>query len=261
MIKPKVGIFGLTGCAGDQLALLNCEDRLLEILGSMEVQDFPMASSERNKDCTLDFAFVDGSILTDRDVLSIRKIRRRSKLLIALGTCAVWGGIPATDRSFDRKHMLKDIYGEIAFQHRPLPARPLHEVVEVDLNISGCPIEEEQLLSAMADLLNDNLPVFTDSAVCMECKIREANCLLVEKGQLCLGPVTAGGCKARCLSVGSPCIGCRGPLGGANWQSALKMFGDLDVQETDLALKLRTFAPVILPCFNRRENREAENSY
>ena len=46
MSKPTVGIFGLTGCAGDQLVILNCEDRLMDIVALLDVRDFLMASSE-----------------------------------------------------------------------------------------------------------------------------------------------------------------------------------------------------------------------
>ena len=51
MSKPTVGIFGLTGCAGDQLVILNCEDRLMDIVALLDVRDFLMASSENDQAC------------------------------------------------------------------------------------------------------------------------------------------------------------------------------------------------------------------
>ena len=45
MAKPTVGIFGLTGCAGDQLVILNCEDQLLDVLAAVDLRDFLMGSS------------------------------------------------------------------------------------------------------------------------------------------------------------------------------------------------------------------------
>ena len=45
MGKPTVGIFGLTGCAGDQLAILNCEDQLLDLVSFIDIRDFLMGSS------------------------------------------------------------------------------------------------------------------------------------------------------------------------------------------------------------------------
>ena len=61
MAKPTVGIFGLTGCAGDQLAILNCEDRLLDLVALIDIRDFPMASSDGNQECALDIAMVEGA--------------------------------------------------------------------------------------------------------------------------------------------------------------------------------------------------------
>src|SRR5208283_416077 len=98
MSKPKVGIFGLTGCAGDQLVILNCEDQLLDLVALVDIRDFLMASSENQTDCQLDIALVEGAVCTKRDAARLLAIRKRSKFLVALGTCAVWGGVPAMDR-------------------------------------------------------------------------------------------------------------------------------------------------------------------
>ena len=52
--------------------------------------------------------------------------------------------------------------------------------------------------------------------VCTECRMLENNCLLVERGELCCGPITAAGCEARCPDLRVPCVGCRGPVADAN---------------------------------------------
>jgi len=66
MNKPALGIFGLTGCAGDQLAILNCEDRLLDIVALVDVRDFLMASSANDAACSLDIALVEGAVVSER---------------------------------------------------------------------------------------------------------------------------------------------------------------------------------------------------
>ena len=63
MDKPSIGIYGLTGCAGDQLAILNCEDELLDIAGSLDIKFFPMATSANDEECSLDIVFVEGSVV------------------------------------------------------------------------------------------------------------------------------------------------------------------------------------------------------
>jgi coenzyme F420-reducing hydrogenase gamma subunit len=240
---PRVGIFGLTGCAGDQLVILNCEDELLAIVGALDIRDFLMASSLNDTECGLDIALVEGAVVSRRDEECLRRIRTRSRLLVAIGTCAVWGGIAAMDRATDRPRLVQDVYGREGLEFDTLPARALHEIVEVDHAVTGCPIEKDEIVAAIAGLLNGDPPLSPPTPVCAECKMHENNCLLVEKALPCLGPVTAGGCHARCLALGIPCVGCRGPVQDANVESALAMYEETGLPREQVERKLRTFAP------------------
>jgi coenzyme F420-reducing hydrogenase gamma subunit len=243
MPKPNVGIFGLTGCAGDQLAILNCEDRLLDLVALIEIRDFLMASSENNTECPLDIALVEGAVLTTRDAETLRAVRKRAKTLVALGTCAVWGGVAAMDRGADRAKLLEEVYGARGKEYDTYPAQALHEIVKVDLRITGCPVEKEHLLSGIASLLNGDAPLYPTYPVCTECRMRENNCLLVERGEICCGPMTAAGCNARCPEMRVPCVGCRGPAGDTNAPSLLAMFEEKGFDRQRIAGRLRTFAP------------------
>ena len=243
MSKPTVGIFGLTGCAGDQLAIVNCEDQLLDLVSLIDVRDFLMASSENDAICPLDVALVEGAVLTNQDAERLRKIRQRAKALVAIGTCAVWGGVAAMDRGADRRKLLQDVYGEAGLAYDSVAAQALDEVVKVDLKITGCPIEKEHFLSAIANLLNGNAPIYPEYPVCTECRMFENNCLLIERGEICCGPVTAAGCQARCPALRVPCVGCRGPVADANSSSLLAAFEEKGVDRQAVAARLRTFAP------------------
>ena len=243
MSKPTVGIFGLTGCAGDQLAILNCEDRLLDLVSVIDVRDFLMASSENDGDCPLDVALVEGAVLSKKDAEKLRSIRKRAKVLVALGTCAVWGGVAAMDRGADRRKLLQEVYGETGPVYDSVPAQALHEIVKVDLNITGCPIEKDHVLGAIGNLLNGDAPVYPEYPVCSECRMLETNCLLIERGQLCCGPITAAGCQARCPNLRVACVGCRGPVGDANPSSLLAAFEEKGFDRHAIAARLRTFAP------------------
>jgi sulfhydrogenase subunit delta len=243
MSKLKVGIFGLTGCAGDQLVVLNCEDQLLDLVALIDIRDFLMASSAGDPECCLDVAFVEGAVLTTRDAEVLRTIRKRSNAVVAMGTCAVWGGVAAMDRGIDRGKALEEVFGERGRAFDSYPAQALHEIVKVDFNITGCPIEKSQFLDAVASLLNGDTPVFPDSPVCTECRMRENNCLLIERDEVCCGPITAGGCDARCPAVRIPCIGCRGPAVDCNTGSALAMFVQKGFDRQRIATRLKTFAP------------------
>jgi len=244
MAKPKLGVFGLTGCAGDQLVILNCEDELLQLTELVDIKDFLMASSANDTACKLDVALVDGAVLSKKDEDRLKQIRERSGLLVALGTCAVWGGVATMDRYDDRSERLAEVYGDMGSRYDTMPAKALHEVVKVDLNITGCPIEKGQLVAAVASLLQGDPPVYPQYPVCTECRMKENNCLLIEQGKFCCGSLTVAGCAARCTSLNIPCVGCRGPAADANIPSALAMFAEKGYGNEEIAARLRTFAPL-----------------
>jgi coenzyme F420-reducing hydrogenase gamma subunit len=243
-MKPTVGIFGLTGCAGDQLAILNCEDELLDLVELLDVRDFLMASSGPDTGASLDIAFVEGAVATHRDEERLRRIRERSRTLIAIGTCAVWGGVAALDRFADRAALLEEIYGPASRAFDQLSVRALHEVVPVDYRITGCPIERGEFLTAVACLLNGDPPPTLACSVCAECRMRESTCLLVERGLPCLGPVTAAGCDARCPALGVACIGCRGPAADRNVESLLATLEARGTPAAAARRRLESFGPL-----------------
>ena len=81
---------------------------------------------------------------------ALRRIRARAGTLVAIGTCAVWGGVAATSGDTPRAAWLEEIYGPIGASYDSLPARALRDVVQVDFQITGCPIEKEEFLAAVA---------------------------------------------------------------------------------------------------------------
>lgn len=242
MNKPSVGIYGLTGCAGDQLTILNCEDELLDIAGALEIKFFPMAMTNNDEQCPLDIAFVEGSVVQPEDERMLRKLRDRAKLLVAIGTCAVWGGVQAMKNEVSREELKRQVYGPRGMVFDTIAAQPLSHFVKVDMAISGCPIEKEQFLQAAAALLHGDLPRFPNYSVCAECKMAEHPCVLLERGELCLGPITAAGCNARCPSHNRPCIGCRGPVEEANISSEIQILQEKGFTWVDIQNRLRSFA-------------------
>lgn len=240
--KPTVGIYGLTSCAGDQLAILNCEDELLKIFNALDIRFFPMAMTKNDEECPLDIVFVEGTVVQPRDEKMLKRLRERSKLLVAIGTCAVWGGVSAMKNEISRENLKEKVYGQNGKYFMSIIPQPLSSFVKVDFVISGCPIEKEQLLQSIAFLLHGDLPNLPNFSVCTECKMVENTCLLVEKGELCLGPITRAGCKARCISHNQPCIGCHGPVDEANVSSEIKILNEKGFTCDDIQSRLRTFA-------------------
>ena len=244
MEKPRLGIFGLTGCAGDQLALLNCEDELLTLFDIVDVKDFVMGSSAVDPEVRIDIALVEGAVLSRGDAGRLRDIRERCDRLVAIGTCAVWGGIAAMDREFDRAQLLEEIYGPMADGFDTEAARPLDAVVQVDARVTGCPVEKDEILGALADLLRGLSPHSPQYPVCVECRSREYGCVLRTRAEMCLGPVTAAGCGARCPAFSVACVGCRGPAPDANFAAVAQLFRERGVEPELVRRRLSTFSPL-----------------
>ncbi|MDI6870206.1 MAG: NADH:ubiquinone oxidoreductase [Bacillota bacterium] len=244
-MKPRVGIYGLTSCAGDQLVLLNCEDELLDIVAAVDLRSFVMAQSDP-AETELDVAFVEGAVAQLRDLRMLQDIRQRAALLVAIGTCATWGGIPALTGENEVAGAKRRVYGS-GIKAKPgffenLPPTPLSRHVKVDLAVPGCPIEPEQLLTGLASLLHGDLPRLPKYPVCAECKMKENSCLLVRDGAACLGPLTVAGCGARCPSLNRPCMGCRGPIEEANYFAEYRRLMELGHDPKEIRLRLQTFA-------------------
>jgi|Deesub1362B_J571_1020462.scaffolds.fasta_scaffold00013_123 sulfhydrogenase subunit delta len=239
-MKPKIGILGFTGCAGCQLMILNLEDELLDIFKRIKLVSFQMASSEM-KDEKLDIAFVEGSITTEEQKKELEKIRKKSKILVAIGNCATLGGVQALSNGIkSSREMMKEVYGGEFW--RLMDSKPLSEFVEVDFELFGCPIEKQEFLEMIRFLLRGFIPLKRDYPVCLECKLKDNECILLEK-RICLGPLTVAGCGARCPSLGLECLGCRGVIEGeARLESAIKIFEDAGVSAEDVKKIFRIFS-------------------
>lgn len=241
-MKPRVGIFGLSGCFGEQIVILNCEDQLLSLVGEVELADFLTASSINDTAGPLDVAFVEGSVGTAHEEAALKRIRERSGLLVAIGSCACFGGVQAAWGGAPREAAARDIYGGAADGYDSQPHRPLRDFVRVDAAIPGCPIEKQEFLQAVACLLNGDLPQPVTYPVCAECRMKEQECLLLAYGIHCSGPVTTGGCGARCPGFNSPCIGCRGPADDANVASMEAIITKAGYTVEDFRRRQRLFA-------------------
>jgi coenzyme F420-reducing hydrogenase gamma subunit len=244
--KPRVGVFGLTGCAGDQLQILNCEDELLWLAGAINVVDWVMVKSENDHSCRLDIAFVEGVVATELDLEMLRTIRARTTFLVALGTCAVWGGLPAM-----RNEIPKGVLDrEVARAGDPpvldtVEALPATHFVPFDFLLPGCPIERHEFLATVNSLRFGTVPELPAVPVCLECKTLENVCRVIEHDEVCCGAMTRGGCGARCPSHGVACAGCRGPIEEPHYDANATMFADRGISWIDISARMRNFsAPV-----------------
>jgi sulfhydrogenase subunit delta len=241
--KPKIGIFGLTSCAGDQLAILNCEDELMLLASALDIRDWEMAQTNNDKTSQLDIAFVEGVVAQTRDLEALKEIRKRSKILVALGTCAVWGGVAAMKNHIPREVLKEEVYGNgIQMVADTMKALPVKSFVKVDVSLPGCPIEKHEFLQVAASLLHGDVPEFLNFSVCSECKMRENACLVIEKGEVCCGALTVAGCDARCPSHNVPCGGCHGPIDEAHYDANVTMFKEQGITRDEIQNKMTMYA-------------------
>ncbi len=220
MTKPKIAFFSFTSCEGCQLIVLTLEEKLLELLEHVDIVAFREAMSERRDD--YDIAFVEGSITRQSEIPQLEEIRKRAKILVAMGACATTGGVNYLKNYLDMEQVKKIVYKERADKFDTIPTRPLEEVVKVDYRIEGCPIDRDEFVEVTKSLLLGRKPRIPTYPVCVECKLRENVCVF-DKGLFCLGPITRAGCKAICPTYGSGCEGCRGLIDDPNTSSHLNV--------------------------------------
>jgi coenzyme F420-reducing hydrogenase gamma subunit len=243
MKRLRIAIAGLTACSGCQLTLLNCEDELPELLKQCEFSFFPMACSPAELAGEYDAALIEGCVTMPHERELLLELRRRSRSLIAVGTCAVWSGVAALRNGENREQLRQQVYGQETVALETEEPVPLKSVVTVDADITGCPPEKDELLRLLAGLTRGALPVIIDYPVCTECRMRENLCLLTERSELCLGPLTLGGCTARCPSLSVSCEGCRGPVPEANLKEALDLYAQKNFDMKVVIGRLHRFWP------------------
>ena len=237
---PRLAVWKFASCDGCQLALLDCEDQLLELTASVEIAQFREVS-RASAPGPYDISLVEGSITTTADLERIREVRRESRHLVAIGACATAGGIQAL-----RNLAAPGSYPDVVYPHPEYldsldRSTPISAHVPVDFELHGCPVDSRQLVEVVTAFLAGRRPVIPDHSVCQQCKEAGQVCVMVGRRIPCMGPVTRAGCGARCPAVGRGCYGCFGPVGSANTPALAECMRDLGATGTDIGLMFRTF--------------------
>jgi len=208
LMKPKVAFFDFACREGCQLQVANLGEALLDILGAIDVVEFREVMSEK-WDKNYDVAIVEGSITDEHAEQRIRKIRDRSAVLIAYGSCATIGGVNGMKNSFVLDEIRQSVYGKDYQLFDSKKTRPIHQVVKVDYFINGCPVYHPEVIEVLKCALRGVPYAVPDNPVCSECKLNENVCMY-DRGVACLGPWTKAGCNSWCINNGNICYGCRG---------------------------------------------------
>jgi len=251
----------LNSCSGCEISFLDIGERLLTMLNRVNILHFPLLMDNKyimqnGEHKALDMPFADigilsGGIRNEEHLEIAKEIRKKSKILIAFGSCAIYGGIPALANSFTSQEILTKYYGSeenkrLAYSKNELPllldrCYAIDEKIKVDVVFPGCPPHPDKINNAIISLLDGKLPELTAKSVCDTCPalkegklaafsskkimrsvknpqygfvdepLENMRCLL-EQGFVCMGPVTRAGCGGD--NITPRCISARVPCQG-----------------------------------------------
>lgn len=167
MKKVRIATTWLDGCSGCHMSLLDIDQQLADIGQQVELVYSPLVDVPEIPE-GIDVAIVEGAVSTEADLHKLQKMRKSSRLLAALGDCAVTGNVSAMRNRWEVKTILAEVYGSEGQRGEQPPnqevprlldqARPLHAYVEVDAFLPGCPPDSGAILFLLTELLEGRVP-------------------------------------------------------------------------------------------------------
>jgi len=221
----KIALEWLTGCEGCEVSLLDYLGHILRMLegGEVKIVYAPLLLDVEDYD-RADIAITTGSVRTIADEERIKRARAKSERLVALGSCACFGGVHGLA---DLKALKGNVRGDSPEVRLRATSEPVWRAVRVDSAIPGCPPSGKQLVQFIGNMLSP-LPTSKGKSVCDECKRKrsegekkmrsvrrdlvgiDAERCLLDQSVPCIGFATSSGCGALCPSLNYPCHGCMG---------------------------------------------------
>jgi len=166
--KIKVAMIGLCGCWGCTLSFLDMDEAILGLLDKVTILRSSITDIKRIKErCTI--GFIEGGVANEENIETLEHFRENCDILISVGACAVWGGVPAMRNEVELSECLDEAYVHSPTQvETAIPVvpwgedvpkittkvYPCHEVVKMDYFIPGCPPDGEAILKVLDDLVN-----------------------------------------------------------------------------------------------------------
>jgi len=181
MAKVKVATDWLDICSGCHMALLDIDERIVELVKHVEFTSSPITDLKHPPEEGVDVGILSGAVSNTHQLEVAEEMRERAKILIALGDCAVFGGICTMRNFFTTEEVLRTGYIETASTDKggKIPTSPelaklfdrvraLDEVVKVDLHIPGCPPPADAIWFALTELLAGRIPELKDENLTYE---------------------------------------------------------------------------------------------
>lgn len=163
MKKVKLATVWLDGCSGCHMSLLDMDAGILAVAEKAELVYGPLVDAQSFPD-GVDVTLVEGAVSNEDDLHKIQRVRQATRVLVALGDCAVTGNVPAMRNGVPVPKLLQAVYVDRAEQERAVPnerippllkqARPLRDYVKVDIHVPGCPPSAQAIFGLVKDLLD-----------------------------------------------------------------------------------------------------------
>lgn len=170
MAKPKVASDWMAGCAGCHMSLLDMDERIATIAELADLRATPITDLKEPDVTGVDVGVLEGGINNTSNEEVAHRMRSRCKILVALGDCAVFGGVPAMRNFFTIEESLRRAYVETESTDEsgripddpelavPTKVRALQEVVPVDVFVPGCPPDADTIFYVLAELAQGRIP-------------------------------------------------------------------------------------------------------
>jgi NAD-reducing hydrogenase small subunit len=167
MDKARIGTCWLDGCSGCHMSLLDTDEGIVAVLKKADIVFGPLVDAQEWPEGT-DVALIEGAVSSQDDLKLARVARERSRIVVALGDCAVTGNVPSMRNGISRRELLERVYVEGATEQPGIPtdgvpallknAEPLHAAIKVDVHVPGCPPKPDAILMVLSDLLEGREP-------------------------------------------------------------------------------------------------------
>ncbi|MFZ6029297.1 MAG: NADP oxidoreductase [Chloroflexota bacterium] len=174
MAKPKVATDWMCGCAGCHMSLLDMDERILKVAELADIRATPITDLKEPDEEGVAVGVLEGGINNTANEEVAHKMRKRCKVLVALGDCAVFGGVPAMRNFFTLEESLRRAYveAESVDESGKIPddpelarmttVRAVQEVVPVDIFVPGCPPSADVIFHVLSELAQGRMPEVKD---------------------------------------------------------------------------------------------------
>jgi len=171
--KKTVATVSLAGCFGCHMSLLDIDLKLLDLVGIVELNKSPLNDIKKfTQHC--DIGLIEGGCCNAENVETLIEFRRNCDVLVALGECALWGGVPSMRNTIPLSECLEEAYLNsttsmpdecVVPYHEDLPkildkVYACNEIVEIDYYIPGCPPDANHIWKSILSLVaGEKMPV------------------------------------------------------------------------------------------------------